>query len=163
MLQSTSVGCGHDRRHRCQAAGDVVTRDGKSHSLNLQSTVPWNQNSNISVGTGNAQIEVNGSVISNGNTADTITVKVVDATGNVVSNFDGKVELSINSSWGTLSNHGTVYLHNGMKSVLLENLRLHPSYTRFCTRSLKYMYTTSTFSALKTLSGERSGQSASPK
>lgn len=54
-----------------------------------------------------------------GKSTDAITVKVVDKNGFTVSNFNGFVQLSINAAGGTLTNHGTVQIHNGVGSTLL--------------------------------------------
>lgn len=67
------------------------------------------------------------SLAADGHSSDAITVKVVDQNGNVVSDFNGTVKLSINSSGGTLGNNGVVDIHNGIGSVLLTAPSFTPS------------------------------------
>lgn len=67
------------------------------------------------------------SVTADGKDTDTITVKVVDTTGNIVSDFNGQVQLSLSGAGGTLSNSGVVDIHNGMGSVVLTAPTTTPS------------------------------------
>lgn len=75
------------------------------------------------------------SVTADGKDTDTIAVKVVDSTGNVVSDFSGQVQLSFNGVGGTLSNNGTVAIRDGMGSISLTAPTSAPSQSQILSSS----------------------------